>query len=129
MLTPAGLAQIKTYADGIGPWKPMIVPVKCALDGAGNCKDMDGDGAFNGYADSTQQAATTLVADAHKAGLFIHEYTFRSEKGYYNLPLDAAGDPVVEYLTHFRLGVDGVFTDFAATALEARAKFLKEKGL
>lgn len=68
MLTPAGLAQIKTYADGIGPWKPMIVPVKCTLDAASNCKDMDGDGVFNGYADSTQQAPTTLVADAHKAG-------------------------------------------------------------
>ena len=129
MLTPAGLAQIKTYADGIGPWKPMIVPVKCTLDAASNCKDMDGDGAFNGYADSTQQPATTLIADAHKAGLFVHEYTFRNERGYYNLPLDAAGDPVVEYLTHFRLGVDGVFSDFADTALEARARFLKEKGL
>jgi glycerophosphoryl diester phosphodiesterase len=50
-------------------------------------------------------------------------------KGCYNLPLDAAGDAVAEYLTHFRLGVDGVFTDFADTALEARAKYLKEKGL
>jgi len=129
MLTPAGLAQIKTYADGIGPWKPMLVPVKCTLDAAGSCKDMDGDGTFNGYADSTQQPATTLVADAHKVGLFVHEYTFRNERGYYNLPLDAAGDPVLEYLTHFRLGVDGVFTDFADTALEARAKFLTEKGL
>lgn len=129
MLTPAGLAQIKTYADGIGPWKPMIVPVRCTLDAASNCKDMDGDGVFNGYADSAQQAPTTLVADAHKAGLFVHEYTFRNERGYYNLPLDAAGDPVAEYLTHFRLGVDGVFSDFADTALEARAKYLKERGL
>jgi glycerophosphoryl diester phosphodiesterase len=129
MLTPAGLAQIKTYADGIGPWKPMIVPVKCTLDAGGNCRDMDGDGAFNGYADSTQQPATTLVADAHKAGLFVHEYTFRNEKGYYNLPLDAGGDPVAEYLRHFRLGVDGVFSDFADTGLEARSTFLKEKGL
>ena len=129
MLTPAGLAQVKSYADGIGPWKPMLVPVKCTLDAAGSCKDMDGDGAFNGYADSTQQAATTLVADAHKAGLFVHEYTFRNEPGFYNLPLDAAGDPVLEYLTHFRLGVDGLFTDFADTALAARAKFLTEKGL
>jgi len=28
MLTPAGLSEIKTYADGIGPWKPQIVPLK-----------------------------------------------------------------------------------------------------
>ena len=129
MLTPAGLAQIATYADGIGPWKPMIVPVKCTLDAAAKCVDKDGDGAFNGYADSTQQPATTLVADAHRAGLFVHEYTFRNERGYYNLPLDAAGDPKVEYLTHFRLGVDGVFSDFADTAIEARAAYAKERGL
>ncbi len=129
MLTPAGLAKIKVYADGIGPWKPMIVPVKCTLDAASACKDMDGDGVFNGYSDSTQQPATSLVDDAHAAGLFVHEYTFRNERGYYNLPLDAAGDPVVEYLTHFRLGVDGVFSDQADTALEARAKYVKEKGL
>ena len=25
MLTPAGLAEIKTYADGIGPWKPQVL--------------------------------------------------------------------------------------------------------
>ena len=129
MLTPAGLAQIATYADGIGPWKPMVVPVKCTLDAAGKCKDMDGDGTFDGYADSTQQPATTLVADAHRAGLFVHEYTFRNERGYYNLPLDAAGDPKVEYLTHYRLGVDGVFSDFADTAIEARSVYAKERGL
>ena len=128
MLTPAGLAQIKTYADGIGPWKPMIVPVKCTLNMASACADADGDNAFNGYADATQQPATTLVTDAHRAGLFVHEYTFRNERGYYNLPLDAAGDPVAEYLTHFRLGVDGVFSDFADTALEARARFAQERG-
>ena len=27
MLTPAGLAEIKKYADGVGPWKPYIIPV------------------------------------------------------------------------------------------------------
>ena len=30
MLTPDGLAEIKTYADGIGPWKAHIVPLKIA---------------------------------------------------------------------------------------------------
>lgn len=127
-LTPAGLAEVKTFADGIGPWKPMILPVKCTLDASGACKDMDGDGSFNGYADSTTQAPTTLVADAHKAGLFVHEYTFRSEKGYYHLPLDAKGDPGAEYLQHFRLGVDGVFSDQADHALKVRADYLKEVG-
>ena len=120
MLTPAGLAKIRLYADGIGPWKPMIVPVKCKLDGAGNCMDLDGNGIFDGYPDAIQQQPTSLVSDAHRAGLFVHEYTFRSEKGYYHLPFDAKGDPVKEYLTHYRLGVDGVFSDAADTALYAR---------
>jgi glycerophosphoryl diester phosphodiesterase len=120
MLTRAGLAQIATYADGIGPWKPMIVPVKCKLDGAGNCMDLDGNGTFDGYPDSIQQSPTSLVSDAHRAGLFVHEYTFRSEKGYYNVPFDAKGDPLKEFATHFKLGVDGVFSDAPDTALFAR---------
>ena len=127
-LTPAGLAEVKTYADGIGPWKPMILPVKCTLDAANACKDMDGDGSFNGYADSTTQAPTTLVADAHKAGLFVHEYTFRAEKGYYNLPLDAKGEPNAEFLQHYRLGVDGLFTDQADLAIKARNDYVQEVG-
>jgi glycerophosphoryl diester phosphodiesterase len=128
MLTPAGLAQISTYADGIGPWKPMVVPVKCKLDNAGNCRDLDGNGTFDGYNDAIQQAPTSLVRDAHRAGLFVHEYTFRSEKGgYYNVPFDAKGDPLNEYMTHFRLGVDGVFTDVADTALYAR-EIMEAKG-
>jgi glycerophosphoryl diester phosphodiesterase len=125
MLTPAGLAQIKTYADGIGPWKPMIVPVKCALDAANNCRDLDGNGAFDGYPDAIQQPATTLVTDAHRAGLFVHEYTFRSEKGYYHVPFDAHGDPVKEYQRHYALGVDGVFSDQPDTALYARRLFAR----
>ncbi|MGZ5584928.1 MAG: glycerophosphodiester phosphodiesterase family protein [Usitatibacter sp.] len=122
MLTPAGLARINDYADGIGPWKPMIVPVKCKLDASGNCKDLDGNGTFDGYPDSIQQPATSLVSDAHRAGLFVHEYTFRSEKGFYNVPFDAKGDPLKEYITHFQLGVDGVFSDAADTAMFAREK-------
>ena len=35
MLTPAGLAEIKKYADGVGPWKPYIVPVKGSFDAVG----------------------------------------------------------------------------------------------
>jgi glycerophosphoryl diester phosphodiesterase len=127
MLTRAGLAQIRSYADGIGPWKPMVVPVKCSLDGAGNCKDLDGNGTFDGYPDSIQQPPTSLVADAHRAGLFVHEYTFRSEKGFYNLPYDAKGEPRKEYLTHFAIGVDGVFSDAPDTALDARDKFTGDR--
>ena len=128
MLTPAGLARIRTYADGIGPWKPMVVPVKCRLDSSRNCVDLDGNGTFDGYPDAIQQRPTSLVNDAHRFGLFVHEYTFRSEKGYYNVPFDAMGDPVKEYLTHFELGVDGVFSDVADTGLYARGKFERRHG-
>ncbi len=128
MLTRQGLAQIRTYADGIGPWKPMVIPVKCRLDGNGNCADLDRSGAFDGYPDAIQQRPTSLVSDAHRAGLFVHEYTFRSEKGAYNVPFDAHGDPIQEYLAHFELGVDGVFTDAADQALYARTKFERRHG-
>ena len=125
MLTPAGLAEVKTYADGIGPWKPYIVPVKGSFDASGNMIDVNGDGKTN-LNDATTQAPTTLIADAHRAGLTVHAYTFRNEKR--RLALDYKGDPMAEYLQVFRLGIDGVFSDFADTALAARAAYLKETG-
>ncbi|MBG6073725.1 MULTISPECIES: glycerophosphodiester phosphodiesterase [unclassified Polaromonas] len=125
MVTPAGLAEIKTYADGIGPWKPYIVPVKGALDAAGNLRDVNGDGKVN-YNDASSQPPTTLIADAHKAGLFVHAYTFRNEQR--RLAFDYNKDPKAEYLQFYRLGLDGVFSDFPDTALEARASYLRELG-
>ena len=125
MVTPAGLAEIKTYADGIGPWKPYIVPVKFELNAAGVAVDKNGDGKTD-LTDAIGQAPTTLVADAHKAGLLVHPFTFRNEKR--RLTFDMAGDPVNEYLQFFRLGVDGLFSDFPDTAVAGRAKYLKETG-
>ena len=125
MLTPAGLAEIKKYADGVGPWKPYIVPVKGTFDAAGKMVDVNGDGAVN-YADGTSQPATTLIADAHKAGLMIHTWTFRNESK--RLTGDYKGDPKNEYLQFYRLGIDGLFSDFTDTAVAARASYLKELG-
>lgn len=125
MVTPAGLADIKAYADGIGPWKPYIVPIKGALDAAGNLRDVNGDGKVN-YNDASSQAPTTLIADAHKAGLFVHAYTFRNEQR--RLAFDYNKDPKAEYLQFYRLGLDGVFSDFPDTALEARSAYLRELG-
>lgn len=69
MLTPAGLAEIKTYADGIGPWKPQIVPLKVTP-----WRERNSDGsAYEGTThDATTQAPTSVIADAHAAGLFVH---------------------------------------------------------
>ena len=125
MVTPAGLAEIKQYADGIGPWKPYIVPVKGTLDAAGNLRDMNGDGKVD-YSDASTQAPTTLIDDAHKAGLFVHAFTFRNEAR--RLALDYKGDPVAEYLQFYRLGLDGLFSDFGDTALAARTIYLRELG-
>ena len=123
MLTPEGLAEIKTYADGIGPWKPYIVPLKISP-----WKDSNADGTpYKGSTpEASTQEATSLVADAHKVGLFVHVFTFRNEKKY--LAADYRGDPSLEYLKFFRLGVDGVFTDFTHTGVGARAAYLRELG-
>ena len=115
MLTPAGLADIKTYADGIGPWKPQVVALTVVPFRAGA-----------GLADVNTVTPTSVIADAHKAGLFVHVYTFRNEQKY--LAGVYKGDPTAEYLTFFRAGVDGVFTDFANTGVAARATYLKETG-
>jgi glycerophosphoryl diester phosphodiesterase len=125
MVTPAGLAEIKTYADGIGPWKRYIVSVKGTLDASGKVSDVNGDGKIN-EADTSTMEPSTLVADAHKAGLFVHPYTFRNEKR--RLAGNYKGDPALEYKHFYALGVDGLFTDFPDTALAARAEFLKEAG-
>ncbi|MGF6306930.1 glycerophosphoryl diester phosphodiesterase [Bradyrhizobium sp. i1.8.4] len=123
MLTPEGLAEIKTYADGIGPWKAYIVPFKVSP-----WKDSNADGkpTKGSTAEATTQDATSVIADAHKLGLFVHVFTFRNEKKY--LAADYRGDPSLEYLKFFRLGVDGVFTDFTHTGIAARASYLRELG-
>lgn len=121
MLTPDGLAEIKIYADGIGPWKPQIVPLKIApwLD-----HNPDGTPFKGSTAQASVQPPTSLIADAHKAGLFVHVFTFRNEKKY--LAATYGGDPQREYLTFFRLGLDGAFTDFTNAGVAARAAYLRD---
>ncbi|HKV10282.1 MAG TPA: glycerophosphodiester phosphodiesterase [Thermoanaerobaculia bacterium] len=89
MATPAGLAEVATYADGIGPNKRLIVP-----------------------------ARPGLVDDAHRAGLLVHPWTFRSDGPF--LAPDYQGEPEREYEQFFALGVDGVFSDFPDVALRVR---------
>jgi glycerophosphoryl diester phosphodiesterase len=96
--TDAGLAEIKTYADGIGPWKVYIV----GTDPAGNIKK-----------------TTDLIERAHARGLFVHTWTFRNDA----FPSAYTGGPIEEYLRFYRLGIDGVFSDFPGTAWAAREIF------
>ena len=112
--TKAGLAEISSYADGIGPWKPMILSTKIVdANKDGKADDLNGDGAVNGQ-DRITGTPSSLVADAHSTGLFVHAYTFRNEARY--LASSYASNPQVEYATFFNLGVDGLFSDFPGTA-------------
>jgi len=115
LLTPEGLAEVATYADAIGPSKRSIVSVAGVdANGDGTPDDLDGDGQITD-ADKYLLPPSSLVADAHKAGLLVTPYTFRNERVY--LAQDYRGDPLAEYRQFFPLGVDAVFSDFADTAV------------
>ena len=118
LLTPAGLQQVKTYADGIGPWKPYLIPSRQVdRNNDGQPDDLNGDGKID-ERDRVLMAPTEVVKNAHAAGLFVHPYTFRSEAR--RLASDFKGDPKAEYKLFYELGVDGVFSDFPDQARAAR---------
>jgi glycerophosphoryl diester phosphodiesterase len=111
MLTDDGLADIRTYAAGIGPQKSLIVP-----------RDADG----------RSLPATDLVTRAHRAGLLVHPWTFRTENMFLPAELRRGdpkapdiqrlpGDAMAEIAQFLALGVDGVFADFPDAAVAARA--------
>jgi hypothetical protein len=119
--TPAGLAEIKTYAAGIGPWKTMIVPSKQVdADQDGKPDDLNKDGIIT-YGDRMTLPPTSLVSDAHAAGLQVHPYTFRNEPRF--LPQDYQGNPNKEFEQFINLGVDAYFTDFPGTGDQVRDQF------
>lgn len=118
LLTPAGLKEVKTYADGIGPWKPYLIPSKQVdANKDGKADDLNGDGKID-ERDRVMMAPTDVVKNAHAEGLFVHAYTFRNEAK--RLASDFKGDPKAEYKLFYNLGVDGVFSDFPDTAKAAR---------
>jgi glycerophosphoryl diester phosphodiesterase len=113
MVTPQGLAEIATYADGLGPNKSLLIP-----------------------RDSNNRllSPTTVVQDAHAQGLKVHPWTFRSENSFLPAnfqmgnPADPAfqrqhGDAIAEDKLFLSLGIDGFFTDFPDTGVAARDEF------
>jgi glycerophosphoryl diester phosphodiesterase len=94
--SPAGLRDVARYAKGLGPDKSQIIP-------------RDAGGFLT--------TPTTLVADAHRAGLKVHPYTFRVENSF--LPADFRssavpyqyGDLFSEIAAFRATGIDGLFTD------------------
>ena len=110
LVTPAGLAEIATYADGVGVNKDLIVP-----------RD----------AQNRLLSPTTLIRDAHRAELLVHSWTFRRENTF--LPedfrqgnpaspvyLQATGDFPAELRLFYKLGLDGVFSDNPDVAVAVR---------
>ncbi|MFI5858491.1 glycerophosphodiester phosphodiesterase [Streptomyces parvulus] len=109
LVTPKGLREIASYAQGIGPTLDLIIP----RDSAGRLTE-----------------PTTLVRDAHRAGLILHPYTMRNENPF--LPAefrkgtdpDAYGDAFGAFRTYFATGIDGIFTDNPDTGVLAREDFV-----
>ena len=109
LLTAEGLAFVKTYADGVGPWKPYLV--RTVADGI----DRNGDGSI-GVTDRRIDGSTGVIEAAHRAGLLVHGFTFRNDSGGYGF-----ADPVAEMAYYMQLGIDGVFTDFTDAGVAAVA--------
>jgi glycerophosphoryl diester phosphodiesterase len=126
LTTDAGLEEVASYADGIGPWKPYIISTaEVDINGDGTVGDENGDGAVN-ETDRKVLPPTDLVARAHARGLLVHPYTFRNEA--FRLANDYGGNPIEEYLRFYEAGVDGLFSDFADTAFAARELFWLQQG-
>lgn len=102
-LNNEGLREIRKYTTGIGPDKRLIVPAN---------------------SQGKLQNPTDLIRRAHAAQLIVHPYTFRSDKEY--LADAYHHDPQLEYLQFFKLGVDGLFSDFTDQAVQARNLFLQK---
>ena len=95
LLTPAGLAWIATYADGVGVNKDRVLP-------------------RTGGATTVPSA---VVGDAHDAGLIVHVWTLRRENQFmatnFRIGTDpnAPGDLAAEARAFLDAGVDGIFSD------------------
>jgi glycerophosphoryl diester phosphodiesterase len=92
-VTPEQLKRMRQWADGVGVDKRLVIPED----------------------DSRRTLEpTSLVRDAHAAGLFVHVWTLRNEPNF--LSPSYQGDPTAEVRRMMALGVDGLFTDFPDVA-------------
>ncbi|MCF3143313.1 glycerophosphodiester phosphodiesterase [Streptomyces platensis] len=110
LVKPEGLKWLAGFAQGIGPDLTVIIP-----------RDKDG----------KLGEPTSVVKDAHAAGLVLHPYTVRNENSF--LPTDyrrgtdpnAYGDALGVFKKYLGTGIDGLFSDNPDTALLAAAEFRK----
>lgn len=95
MYQDGGMQRIATYADGIGPWKPMVIEDSSTRDDI---------------------KVTSLVEDAHAQGLIVMPYTFRLDEG--RIPDWASDFDDMLRVFFVDAGVDGVFTDYPDRAVQ-----------
>jgi glycerophosphoryl diester phosphodiesterase len=118
LLNDAGLREIASYADGIGPWKAYLISARRVdRNNDGKSDDVNADGLADAR-DRISLPPSDLVKRAHAAGLFVHTWTLRNEP--HRLYADYDGNPAREYRALYQMGVDGVFSDFPAAAIKAR---------
>jgi len=91
ILSKSGLRSLSTSIAGIGMNKSRIV------DEAGKMLHPE------------------LVADAHSLGLVVHAYTFRREQE--SLPPYAQSFEALLEFFYFKVGIDGIFTDYCGDAV------------
>jgi len=109
LVTPAGLREIATYADGVGVNKALVLP-----------RDANGNTG----------APSALVGDAHAEGLLVHVWTMRNENQFmaanFRIGTDpnADGDAIAEDQAFLDAGIDGFFTDYPDTGVFARDDWL-----
>ncbi|QEU95612.1 glycerophosphodiester phosphodiesterase [Streptomyces kanamyceticus] len=109
LIKPEGLKWMAGFAQGIGPTLDLVIPKK---------------------PDGSLGTPSTLVKDAHAAGLILHPYTMRNENTF--LPTNfrkgtdpnAYGDAFGAFKAYFETGIDGLFSDNCDTALLAREDFV-----
>ncbi|SHM44314.1 glycerophosphoryl diester phosphodiesterase [Duganella sacchari] len=108
MCTPAGLRDIAQYADVVAPPTRSIIPLK---------------------KDGTLDQPSSLVQDAHQAGLRVEPWTFRPENHFLAADFrNSAGDAarneagsIAEIKRYIAAGIDGLFTDDPALGRAALA--------
>ena len=108
LASAAGLREIATYADGVGPDKGLVIP-----------RNPDG----------TLGTPTRFVDDAHAVRLLVHPYTFRNENTFLPPALregplpDDYGRALAEHAAFWDAGIDGMFTDNPDTGVVSRELF------
>ena len=114
LVTPAGLAEVATYADWLSPEKSVVLPRDPATGATGE--------------------PSAVVDDAHAAGLRVVVYTLRAENQFmatnFRRGTDPAafGDMGAETVAFLEAGVDALFTDHPDIAVDARDAWVADRG-